>query len=83
MFFLLQNLVTANFDECGPSQIQLKKVESKQQSLAGDCNTQEKDTRRRLHEDLDCAQSDDDDDDDDEEESSIVFNGDLRCEHGL
>ncbi|KAL3998805.1 Ubiquitin carboxyl-terminal hydrolase family protein [Acanthocheilonema viteae] len=87
------NLVTANFDECGPSQMHLEKGESKQRTMitrmhhqkATDDNTHassESSTRPRdtLHEDLDCVQSDDDDE---EERSSVVFNGDLRCEHGL
>ncbi|VDK78693.1 unnamed protein product [Litomosoides sigmodontis] len=79
------NLVTANFDECGPSQLHLKEDEGKQQSLAADGNTQlssESNTRpnNTLNEDLDCAKSDDDEE---EERSSVVFNGDLRCEHGL
>lgn len=33
-----------------------------------------------LHEDLDCIHSDEEDE---EEQSLVVFNGDLRCEHGL
>lgn len=83
--FLLQHLVTVNFDECGPSQLYLEKDKSKQQSLSVDGNTQvssESNTRPSdtLNENLDCAKSDDDEE---EERSSVVFNGDLRCEHGL
>uniref|UniRef100_A0AAF5PZ39 ubiquitinyl hydrolase 1 n=4 Tax=Wuchereria bancrofti TaxID=6293 RepID=A0AAF5PZ39_WUCBA len=76
------NLVTAAFDEFGPSHSE--KEQSKQQSSTTDDNTQESSEsniqpRDTLQEDVDCTQSEEDE----EEESSVVFNGDLRCEHGL
>ncbi|VDK68687.1 unnamed protein product [Onchocerca ochengi] len=79
------NLITGNFDECGSSQMYFEKEESKGESSTTNNNTQASlenniQSRNTLQEDLDCTQSDDEDE---EERSSVVFNGDLRCEHGL
>lgn len=62
-----------------------EKEQSERQSSATDNKTQassESNIRPvdALQEDLDCTQSDDEDE---EERTSVVFNGDLRCEHGL
>ncbi|EFO21742.2 hypothetical protein LOAG_06743 [Loa loa] len=77
--------VTTGFDEFGPSEVHSEKEQSKQRNSATDDDTQgssENNIRSgyTVQEDLDCTQSDDEDE---EEQNSVVFNGDLRCEHGL
>lgn len=69
------------FDECGFSKINLENEGSTQPASATDDVTQASSENGNQPQSTpeDCTQSDDDDD----EKSFVVFNGDLRCEHGL
>uniref|UniRef100_A0A915PF21 ubiquitinyl hydrolase 1 n=1 Tax=Setaria digitata TaxID=48799 RepID=A0A915PF21_9BILA len=78
-----ENLIATTSDEC-LSKMHSETKENKQASTADSSmqSSSENNARPRdtLQDDLDCTQSDEEDE---EERSPVVFNGDLRCEHGL